>query len=646
MKRIFLLLLTFLLYIEIVFHITCFRELDFSYILITLLLIIPICVIFTLLCGMSKNKKINTILFRILTCFILILYISQTIYYKIYESFFSYHSFVFLGAVKDGSVKVFETLFQNAIGVLFMLLPLLLIFSKWTKDLEKNNLKDSAMFLIFALAFQIYSIFVINTLNKNDKYSFYNLYYNLDIPVYNTKSFGLLTYMRLSIQRGLQSFEEHTTSSEDIYTNEKTALLSKVDTEYNSLSIDFSSLSAKEENKKIKEIHQYIGSKSATKENEYTGIFKDKNVIYILAESLSNIAIDKEITPTLYKMYQESYYFDHYYSPKFPAGTADGEYMLEWGLLPVIGNDYSLIDLVYIDHPYNVITMFKENNYTTHAYHNYYGYYNLRDSYFKTLNFDSYKFVEDLKIDCSKNYHSSDLDLVNASFDDYKNDKKFFTYYITLSGHGDYSKNNNMVVKKNWNLVKDLKVSANLKGYYAAHIEFDRALESLLQKLKQAKKLDNTIIVISSDHYPYFLTDNDLKTGYKHSINKFSRNKGTFFIWSNDKKKSKGFSKYGMNTDVVPTLYNLMGFSFDSRLFMGTDLMSDSDGLVILPDRSFITEKGTYDASKDKFNKNKKAIIPDNYVNKISDDVADRFKYSKAIQYNNYYKYVPLGGKK
>ncbi len=645
MKKTFLFLFGFLFYMEFLFHLVCFKEISFSWLCATLLFLVPLCVFFTYVCGLFKNKKINTIVFRIITCIALILYISQMIYYKIYDSFFSYNSFVFLGAVKDGFSKVLETILHNFIAFFFLLLPLIFLFSKWTRNIEKNNLKDCTIFAIFAMLFQIYGIFLVNSLEKDEKYSMYNLYYNLDIPVYNTKKFGMLTFLRLSVERGIFSFEEKETSSEELYYNEPTALLKKANKKSNSLDIDFLSLKEKEKNQTIKQIHEYMSTVPASLQNESTGIFENKNVIFMLAESLSTIAIDKDLTPTLYKMYNDGYSFVNYYSPKYPAGTADGEYMLEWGLLPVTGNDYSLIDLVYIDHPYQVATMFKNNGYKTHAYHNYYGYYNLRDKYFKTLNYDSYKFKDELGISCTKNYHASDVDLIQASFDDYKSDEKFFTYYITLSGHGDYSKSGNPMVRKNWDKVKDLKVSDNLKGYYAANIEYDKALEELINKLKKEGKLDDTVFVISSDHSPYFLSKEDLKTGYKQSINKFNQNKGTFFIYSS-KIKPKKIEKYGMNIDVLPTLYNLMGFNYDSRLLMGNDLMSDADGLVIFPDRSFVTEKGTYNSSTNKFNKTTKETVTENYVSKVNDKIADKFRYSKLIQYNDYYKYVPLGGKK
>ena len=640
MKKTFTILSLFLFYIEIVFHILCFNSISIENIIMTVLFVVPISIIFTFLCSLFKNKKINSIILKILCLVIVIIYISQIIYFKLYDSFFTYNSFVYLMAVKGGILKVLQTILENIVGIIIILIPSVFIMFKYGKDIERINLRDSSVFLIFAMLFYIYGVFSINTLDKDNRYSLYNLYYRLDIPVYSTKDFGLLTYLRLSFQRGMLNFEEKETSSEDIYTNEVTSLLKKVNIKYNTSNIDFDKLIKTENNKKIREIHEYISSKTPTKQNEYTGIFKGKNVIYILAESLSTMAIDKELTPTLYKMYNDGYNFPNYYSPKYPAGTADGEYMLEWGLIPVIGNDYSLIDLVYIDHPLNIATMFKNNGYKTHAYHNYYGYYNYRNKYFKTLDFDSYKFSTDMNISCTKNYHASDVDLINKSVDDFINDDKFFTYYISLSGHGDYEPSNNTMAKKNWSLVKNLKYSDKLKGYIASNIEFDRAMQVLLQKLEEAQKLDDTIIVISSDHSPYFLSDNDLKVGYNTSINKFSKNKGIFFVYSTDKDKKGAIDKYGMNMDVPATVYNLMGFDYDSRLLTGQDLMSDSECLVILSDRSFITSKGKYNSSNNKFIKTTKENISDNYVDIINNDIADRFKYSKSIQYNNYYKHL------
>ena len=56
-----------------------------------------------------------------------------------------------------------------------------------------------------------------------------------------------------------------------------------------------------------------------------------------------------------------------------------------------------------------------------------------------------------------------------------------------------------------------------------------------------------------------------------------------------------------MSSDVIPTVYNLYGIDYDSRLFTGTDILSDSMGLAVFSNRSWKTDAGTYFASGSKF---------------------------------------------
>ena len=74
-----------------------------------------------------------------------------------------------------------------------------------------------------------------------------------------------------------------------------------------------------------------------TEKNKYSGMFKDKNLIVITAEAFSPIAIDKELTPTLYKMYTEGFSFSNFYTPIFYVSTSDGEYVSLTSLLPKEG---------------------------------------------------------------------------------------------------------------------------------------------------------------------------------------------------------------------------------------------------------------------------------------------------------------------
>ena len=53
----------------------------------------------------------------------------------------------------------------------------------------------------------------------------------------------------------------------------------------------------------------------------------------------------------------------------------------------------------------------------------------------------------------------------------------------------------------------DLPYSEETRCYLACQMELELAMESLLRQLEEAGKLDDTVIVLSADHYPYGLTD-------------------------------------------------------------------------------------------------------------------------------------------
>ncbi len=639
MRRTFCYYFFFFLYLEIVLHWACYQSVSFSFLLMAFLFTIPFAILFGMLCSFFKKERINGILFKVITTFFIILYLSEMIYYQIYNSFFSYQGLLFLSAVKDGFDKVFQTIVENIGFVILFLLPLGFIYSKHTKYLKRLESLECFAFACFFILFQLFPTFIISYSDKDDFYSMYHLYYHLNVPLFNVENFGFLTSTRMSLQRELFGFQEQVPESEDILNNDSTSLLSSTKVEFNKSSIDFSKVSAP--NDTIQQLHDYFGSVKPTSKNQYTGYFKDKNVILIVAESLDMVAVDSTLTPTLYRMTSEGMLFENYFSPTYPAGTADGEYMIEWGLLPIIGNNYSLIDMVYNEAPYILPNVFKELGYKTYAYHNYYGYYNYRNQYFAHLPWDEYKFGDRGMNLYMEKYHASDVDLMVQSVPDYKDEERFFAYYITLSGHGSYDTGSNYIVKKNWNLVSGTNYSANLKGYLAANIELDRGLAHLIQELEKSGALDDTVIAVTSDHTPYYLTGDQLNQ--KSSIDrndKFDRNRGIFFIWNSEMKTGTKVEKYAMNIDVLPTLLNLIGYPYDSRLLMGKDILSNSEGLAILSDRSWINEYGRYDTSRQKFYPASDKVVGEQYVAMKNQEVAKMFQISSTMQYQDYYQYL------
>ena len=96
-------------------------------------------------------------------------------------------------------------------------------------------------------------------------------------------------------------------------------------------------------------------------------------------------------------------------------------------------------------------------------------------------------------------------------------------------------------------------------------------------------------------------------------------------------------NKVGSQIDVLPTLLNLFGIEYDSRLIVGKDILSDYEGIAIFSNRSWVTNKGTYYASGNRFVANNDAVIDDNYVAKINARVANSFTVSNSIiKYNIY----------
>ena len=95
-----------------------------------------------------------------------------------------------------------------------------------------------------------------------------------------------------------------------------------------------------------------------------------------------------------------------------------------------------------------------------------------------------------------------------------------------------------------------------------------------------------------------------------------------------------------MSSDVLPTIYNLFGVEYDSRLFTGRDILSTSDGLAIMSNRSWVTDKGTYFANQTKFVPKDGMEIEDNYVSNINSIVKNRLNIGKLIIKNNYYNYL------
>lgn len=626
-----------ILYLELIYHLFVFKTFEFKSILFITLFSLLTSLFIDLITSFF-NKKLNKWLFIGINAFIYVLFLAQYINFKFYGNIISVYSVFHGGQVFGFFGAIWAVIKENIFRCLLLFIPvsLLFIFHKKIKSESFNPKILWKKALVLLITF-IITVLSLNLDTKKSIYTAKNLYYNQHYPNQMAQTFGILTTMRLDLERTISGFEEKTievaeTPDKEVNKNPKI--------EYNVADIDYDSLIKNETNEEIKNIHNYVKSSTPSEKNIYTGMFKGKNLIAIVAEAFSPIAVNKDLTPTLYKLVNSGFVFNNFYTPVYYVSTSDGEYVTLNSLLPKESVwSFSKSSKNYLPYAYGIL--FKEMGYTTYAFHDgTYKYYNRHLSH-PNMGY-TYKACGnglEKSMKC-KIWPQSDLEMINATYDYYKDSEHFMTYYMTISGHLQYNFYGNNMSYRNRELVKDLDKSTAIKAYIAAQKELDKALEELLNKLEADGKLDDTVIVLSADHYPYGLTTDQISEVMNIEDSKFDVHKNNLVIWSSTMKEPIEINKYGESLDILPTVLNLFGIDFDSRLLMGRDLLSNSDGLVIFNDRSWITDKGKYNASTKVFTPFNNEQVDEDYIESINTKVYNKFVISKNILETNYYKYV------
>lgn len=673
-----------------------FEEMIFSYFIFNQISNVIYKIIFSiifsnLICMIIKcfNSKHQRIARNIIVLIITFIFSAQFVYYQIYKSIISIYSFTNGGQVFQFWQTILEVIKTNWDKILFLLFPNIFLFGLYytrknirivitiTRRKNKSNesneydltdeqtinickeknliktskfsrllnnikayLKSVKRNILMILVLQIAALICINTSSDTSVYSVKNLYNNAHVPTLMAEKFGLITTMRLDLQKLVLKSSNTTLIAVSSDFNE---INKEKIPEYNMLDINWEKIIEQEDNQTLKSMHEYFSVQEPTQKNDYTGMFEGKNVVVFVAEAFNEVAIHPNITPTLYKLYSQGFQFDNFYTPLFPVSTADGEYISDTSLIPK-ENVWSISKISNNYMPYSYANAFENLGYKSYSYHNHSASYYDRDDYLKGMGYDSYLARGtglEKRMDCS-HWPNSDLDMINATVDDYINDEKFVAYYMTVSGHLEYNTGGNYIANKNWNLVKDLPYSSKAKCYMATQIELDKAVESLINKLEVAGKLENTVIVISGDHYPYGLTLQELNelSDYEKDDN-FEKHRMPLLIWSGSMKEPVKVDKVGCSLDILPTVLNLFGIKYDSRLLMGTDLLSNSEGLVIFSNRSFITSKGRYNSLTKKFETNENEEneeIEEEYVDNISKIIYNKYQMSRMILENDYYR--------
>lgn len=276
---------------------------------------------------------------------------------------------------------------------------------------------------------------------------------------------------------------------------------------------------------------------------------------------------------------------------------------------------------------------------SSYGYHNYNGQYFGRAESHPNLGY-TMKFAGD-GMEFTTNWPASDLEMMEQSVDDYLGQEQFHAYYMTFSGHYKYDKSVNTMAARNWDEVQSLPYSAPARAYLSCNIELDKALEYLLQRLEEAGIADKTAIVLSGDHFPYGLQENQYEELVGHDVDDFTKFKSTLIFWVGGLQENIVVEDYCCNADILPTILNLWGLEYDSRMLAGNDVFSDGTHVAVLSDRSFVTDKVRFSSRTGKAEYLvPEDQIPEGYVENLVNLVDTRFRISTDILNTDYYRFV------
>lgn len=591
------------------------------------------------------NNKFNKVIYYITIFIISFIYALQLCIYKMFGFYFDLSLLSATDQVASFAGDGLKLILENIVGVIVLFLPfiILLIFIRRI-SIHKNDVKINIIKLISLVV--VYLVFIGALYIKgNGINSAKELYFNVNNNELNIRKFGVLNAFRIDVKRSIFGFDVKLNIPDDYVDPDKDDDEEdeepEIVYEYNNLDIDFDSLIASESNSTIKMMHEYFKNESGTLQNEYTKYFENKNLILFMAESFNEIAVREDITPTLYKLVNSGFKFNNFYTPTI-SSTIGGEFQELTGLVAASGflSPWKSGENYY---PFGVATAFQNLGYNTYAYHNHTYTFQSRHKYLAALGFDNYMGCRnglENEINCNQ-WPESDVEMIEATFDDYiANENPFMVYYVTVSGHGDYGFNYSAMARKHKDDVANLNYSEKPLSYLAAQIELDQALELLIKKLDEAGELEDTVIALVGDHYPYYLSldeVNEIASYEKDNVVEINRS--NFILW-NSEMETVEIEKVGSQIDVLPTIYNLFGVEYDSRLIIGKDILSTEPGLAIFGNSSWVSDKGTYFASSGEFVSRDGVTVDDDYIRYMNSIVSNKITMSRNIMKYDYYRKV------
>ena len=502
------------------------------------------------------EKKKGKILYIILFIISFALFITNNIYYSMTDTFFDF-SLILLA--DEGSEYFLDAILNCNIWVYISSIIIIITFIlglKYFKGNTKTDLKKIIKVFFLFLIIHTLTPLLLGKANDALNWSTWrnprNIYINFND---NNKSMRISGIYEYSVRNFYITFikAKKTTNEEDITFLE-------------------------EEYSKEEENYQ----------TNYTGKYKDKNLILLQLEGIDNWLITKEDTPTLYKMMNNSINFTNHYSYYNGGGsTFNSEFAVNTGFITPLSYTQNAYTFNKNTFPYSLAHLFKNMGYSVNAFHMNDSEYYSRGTNYKNWGYENYYGLKELGVYKDDSYTLDRELILNETFSEKMfPEEKFVDYIITYSGHLPFTTEKGVCRKL---VIEDVLKKENLEELPNDYIlptlteeecarrqakETDYMVELLLNKLTEKNLIDNTVIVVFTDHYLYTLSDQTILDKYKETKNNLI-NKTPFFIWDNETTKKK-ITSVTSQLNILPTLLNLYGLEYHPNYYIGEDALNDN----------------------------------------------------------------------
>ena len=333
------------------------------------------------------------------------------------------------------------------------------------------------------------------------------------------------------------------------------------------------------------QLDEYYSAKTPHTENEWTGVFSGKNLILIQLESIDTWMLTEDYMPNLYRLKQEGVEWNDNYTPLFSAAATFNTEFIANTSLTIPPSGISTKAYVSYPLPYSLPHLFKDAGYQTNTFHPSAGTIYNRAQIHLNWGYDVYHSYLEMHMED----YMRDSEMING-YEDMVSDKPFLTFIITYSGHGPYTEDMDNISAGHWDAVYsavDPKLipaeGKDLEEYYRAiahAMETDAFVGELVDHMTLDGHIQDTVLFFYDDHYAKYMTNTDFVMELKGSAsyNEMMQTPCFFYYFGIEPGK---LNKATSSLDILPSIANLFGLDTDYRYYLGRDVFSQDDGLVM-----------------------------------------------------------------